>query len=63
MRLLLIRATPDKFDLAERRTISESPTWAHVAMNGDGVFVRDAEAIAAYRWHQPAETKDLQHRQ
>jgi len=55
--LLLIRATSDKFDLLDRREISEVTTWAHVAMSGDLIFVRELEALAAYRWKTPDATK------
>ena len=51
--LLLIRATPEKFDLLDRRSISESPTWAHLAISGDELFIRELDAIAAYRWRTP----------
>ncbi|MCY2950382.1 MAG: PQQ-binding-like beta-propeller repeat protein [Planctomycetota bacterium] len=51
--LLLIRATPDKFDLLDRREISDATTWAHVAMSGEGIFVRELEALAAYRCKSP----------
>lgn len=48
--LLLIRATPSKFDLLDSRHISEEPTWAHLAVAGNEVFVRDLKGLTAYRW-------------
>jgi outer membrane protein assembly factor BamB len=48
--LLLINANPEKFDLVDRREISEDPTWAHLAVCGDEIFVRELNAITAYRW-------------
>jgi outer membrane protein assembly factor BamB len=48
--LLLIRATPAKFDLLDERKISNDLTWAHLAVCGPEVFVRELNAIAAYRW-------------
>ena len=48
--LLLIRATPEKFDLLDTRKISEEPCWAHLAVCGDELFVRELHAVAAYRW-------------
>jgi outer membrane protein assembly factor BamB len=51
--LLLIRATPEKFELLDRRTISESPTWAHLAISGDELFIRELGATAVYRWRKP----------
>lgn len=47
--LLLINATPDRFDLLDRRKIAEN-SWAHVAVVGDEVFVRELKAMTVYRW-------------
>jgi outer membrane protein assembly factor BamB len=47
--LLLIRANPEKFELLADREITQSPAWAHVAVSGDEVFVRDLTGITAYR--------------
>jgi hypothetical protein len=51
--LLLIEANPETFKLLDRRKIAKQETWAHVAVTGDQVFVRELKAIAAYRWHTP----------
>lgn len=47
--LLLIRANPERFELIDRRKVADD-SWAHVAVCGDEVFVRELEAMAAYRW-------------
>jgi hypothetical protein len=41
---------PAKFDLLGKVRISESETWAHLAVSGDELFIRELDAIAAYRW-------------
>jgi outer membrane protein assembly factor BamB len=48
--LLLIRANSEKFELLDSRKISESPTWAHLAICGDELFIRELNAMTAYRW-------------
>ncbi len=48
--LRLIRATPEKFDLLSSRKISDDETWAHLASSGDQLFIRELNALAAYRW-------------
>ncbi len=48
--LFLIHATPEKFDLLDRKKISENDTWAHLAIRGNEIFVRELNAMAAYRW-------------
>jgi outer membrane protein assembly factor BamB len=51
--LLLIEANPEAFRLLDRSKIAKQDTWAHVAVAGDQVFVRELKAIAAYRWRAP----------
>lgn len=48
--LLLLRANPERFELLDRRKISDAPAWGHLAVCGDEIFVRELNAIAAYRW-------------
>lgn len=47
--LLLINATPEKFDLLDRRKVAEN-SWAHVAVVGKEIFVRELQAMSVYRW-------------
>jgi outer membrane protein assembly factor BamB len=48
--LHLIRANPERFELLDSREVSEAPAWAHVAVAGEEIFVRDLAGITAYRW-------------
>lgn len=48
--LLLIRIDSKEFQLIERRKISEESTWAHLAVVGDEVYVRELKALNAFRW-------------
>ncbi len=48
--LLLIKANPEKFELLGQRHVSDSPTWAHLAVCGDEVFVRDLKGLTVHRW-------------
>lgn len=47
--LLLINATADKYDLLDSRKVAEN-AWAHIAVVGDEVFVRELKAMTVYRW-------------
>lgn len=49
--LLLINASPEKFELLDQRHLTDSPTWAHLAVSGDEVFVRDLKGLTVYRWN------------
>jgi outer membrane protein assembly factor BamB len=50
--LLLIQADPKEFKLIDTLKISDVSTWAHLAVCGDEVFVRELNALAVYRWNQ-----------
>jgi hypothetical protein len=49
--LYLIRANPEKFDLIEKRRLTESETWAHLAVGENLLLVRELHALAAYDWN------------
>ena len=36
--------------MLDKRKISEDETWAHLAVAGDQVFVRELKALAVYQW-------------
>lgn len=47
--LLLINATPEKFDLLDTRKVADD-SWAHVAIVGDEIYIRELKGLTAYRW-------------
>jgi outer membrane protein assembly factor BamB len=53
-KLLLIRANPERFELLGAREIAASPTWGHLAVAGDEIFVRELNGIAVYRLRSPS---------
>jgi outer membrane protein assembly factor BamB len=48
--LYLLAADPKKFDLLDQRKVGEAETWAHLAVCGDEVYVRDMKGLTVYRW-------------
>ncbi|QDU78956.1 outer membrane biogenesis protein BamB [Polystyrenella longa] len=48
--LLLIRANPEKFELLDKRHLTDDTTWAHLAVCDDQVFVRSLAAQMVYQW-------------
>lgn len=52
--LLLIEASPEGLNIIDRRKISDSPTWAHVAVAGSNIAVRDLNRIHVFRWRNEA---------
>ncbi|MEM7231322.1 MAG: PQQ-binding-like beta-propeller repeat protein, partial [Planctomycetota bacterium] len=53
--LMLIRANPEKLEVTSKREISESPTWAHVAVTDGEIVIRSLKGISVYDWKQPKE--------
>ena len=47
--LFLIRANPEKFDVIAERKVADD-TWAHLAVAGDQLFIRELRALAVYDW-------------
>lgn len=48
--LHLVRANPERFELLDSKRVANQPTWGHLAVSGDELFVRELGAVAAYRW-------------
>lgn len=48
--LYLFDASPDAFELLDRRSISDEPTWAHLAVSGEQLFIPSLSGLSAYRW-------------
>jgi len=49
-RLFLLRANPAEFEVLGEVQVSEAETWAHLAVSGDELVVRELEAISLWRW-------------
>ena len=47
--LLLIKADPDRFELISQRKVAND-SWAHLAVRGGEVFIRELDAMTVYRW-------------
>ena len=48
--LILFEASPLSLEIIDERTISDEPTWAHLAISGDQLFVRSLKGLTAYQW-------------
>jgi len=49
-RLILIEANPESFDKTAHLRVTKNPAWAHVAICGNEVFVRDLKGITKFVW-------------
>ena len=48
--LLLLKANPKEFELLDQRKVSDEDTWAHIAVSGDELFVRELNGLKTFRW-------------
>lgn len=48
--LYLIQADPSEFKLLAEKKVSDSETWAHVAVDGDLLVIRSLKQLKAFRW-------------
>jgi hypothetical protein len=48
--LRLVRATPEAFTQLGEAKVAEEEAWAHLAVAGGDLFVRDLEGITVYSW-------------
>ncbi len=50
--LYLIDANPNQFSILEKRKLSTSETWAHLAIYGKTLFIRDLDGINCFEWKE-----------
>lgn len=48
--LLMIRATPERFELMDSRKISTDSAWAHLAVSDGQIFIRELNALSVFSW-------------
>ena len=53
-KLLLLKANPKEFELLDERVVTKNETWAHLAVCGEEVFIRDLFGLTVHRWSAPA---------
>lgn len=56
-RLRLIEVNPERFELQATQSVAAEPSWAHLAVSGEDVYVRDLKGLTAFKW-QPATAED-----
>lgn len=49
--LYLVRAQPERLEILGQRRMAERDTWAHLAVAGGDVAVRELRALAVYSWN------------
>jgi len=53
--LVLFKANPEKFEKLDKKKVSDEECWAHIAVSGNDIFVRELNAVSAWRWNAKGE--------
>ena len=48
--LLIFSLTPKEFKIIDTKKVSDQSTWAHLALCGDEIFVRELKGITKFNW-------------
>jgi outer membrane protein assembly factor BamB len=48
--LILFKATPEKFDVLSRRKVADSDAWAHLAVDGSELYIRELKSLSLWDW-------------
>ena len=48
--LVLVHATPEELKVLDSREVADAEAWAHLAVVGNELFVRDLDSVTVYRW-------------
>jgi hypothetical protein len=48
--LRLIRATPEEYAIVGEAKVAAKESWAHLAVDGNELYVRDLEGLTALEW-------------
>jgi outer membrane protein assembly factor BamB len=46
--LVIARPNPASFDVIRRYTVANSPTWAHPVIDGNRIFIKDADTLSLW---------------
>ncbi|MFM8274466.1 MAG: PQQ-binding-like beta-propeller repeat protein [Gemmata sp.] len=48
--LYLFKASPTEFDLLDKRKVASAETWAHLAVCGEELVIRDLTGLTVWQW-------------
>jgi outer membrane protein assembly factor BamB len=48
--LLLLRANPKEPEILSERKVADAETWAHLAVCGNEIYIRDLNGLTAWKW-------------
>jgi outer membrane protein assembly factor BamB len=49
-KLYFINANAKQFEKIDEMEVAKSETWAHLAVAGDELFIRDLDGVTAWKW-------------
>jgi hypothetical protein len=48
--LYLLKASTTEYDPLDTRKVASTETWAHLAVCGDDIIIRDLTGLTVWRW-------------
>ena len=48
--LYLIKASPEKLEIIDEKKVASEECWAHLAIDGDRIYIRELNALTAFKW-------------
>lgn len=48
--LILLRANPEKLEMLDKKRVADQECWGHIAIAGNEIFIRELNAVSAFRW-------------
>ncbi len=48
--LHLLAANTERYEVLDTKRVADAETWAHLAVDGEQLFVRELEALSAFTW-------------
>jgi outer membrane protein assembly factor BamB len=51
--LYLLKANPKEFEILAEKRVADSESWAHIAVCGSEVIIRDLNKLTAWKWVEP----------
>ena len=50
--LYLVKANPAEYEPLDKRKVADGESWAHLAVCGDEIYVRDLTGLSAFKWSE-----------
>ena len=56
--LYLIDGTPESLEILSQKKVSDTETWAHVAINNGNIYIRSLNKLMCYSMNQTSDSTE-----